>query len=394
MSQRPPNTSRSRRYRATLGLSLLLGCGKERPVALPHPQQTKPPASHMKAPKREPVAHEAVDIPGGAFLAGSLPGESGRLPQVEPRRREVELGPFKIDRLPFPNDPAQPPRTGVTRAEAERLCTEANARLCTDLEWERACKGPGNDTYVTGGEWDGACAKNPQRCASGFDVLALGVLVREWVRGDLRFGRDKLLSLTRGSASSSQTGPRCALRRGLAPEVSAADLGFRCCHGAPNAANLPAPLEQATFEKIALPQERLKQLLSAEPRTRALAEALVYFREPDAANTVVARGPGDRQGFLFTVAPLIWRPVAGAEYLVVTARSGKDTSFVAVYYVMEKDDYKLASSFIMRDEVGPIAFAYSPSIQPRMHFSSCWGCPGESGRILYRDLDTAVIVQP
>jgi len=108
----------------------------------------------------------------------------------------------------------------------------------------------------------------------------------------------------------------------------------------------------------------------------------------------VARGPGDRQGFLFTVAPLLWRPVAGAEYLIVTARSGKDTSFVLAYYVLGKDDYKLASSFILKDEVGPVALAYSPSIRPRLHFSSCWGCPGETGKLLYRNPDTVAIVQP
>ncbi|MDX2053937.1 MAG: hypothetical protein SFV15_16160 [Polyangiaceae bacterium] len=299
-----------------------------------------------------------------------------------------------MDRLPFPNNPTQPAKTGVTRAEAERLCVEAGARLCTELEWERACKGPGNDTYVTGANWDEACAKTPTRCASGFDVLALGVTRGEWVRGEVHQKGGKQLAVARGARSAVNGGPRCALRTPLAPDTSGTDLGFRCCHGAPNAASVTAPERGEVFEKLALPAERLKKLLLSEPRTEALATDLVYFREPDAANTVISRGPGDRQGFLFTVAPLIWRPVAGAEYLVVSARSGKDTSFVLAYYVLGKDEYKLAASFVMRDEVGPVAFAYSPSIQPRMHFSSCWGCPGETGKLLYRDPDTVAIVQP
>ncbi len=384
-----------RRFGRVLCLLLGIACQKQPPPPQLKTETRKSALTRVKIPKREVVAHEAVDIPGGAFFAGSLPGEPGRLPEVEPLRYEVELGPFRIDRLPYPNDPALPAATGVTRTEAERLCTEAGARLCTELEWERACKGPGNDSYVTGAEWEDACSKTPQRCASGFDVLAMGVEVREWVRGDVHDDETgKLLSVTRGAAPSPDNGPRCALRGALPANTERADLGFRCCHGAPNAATMPTPSLQTTFEKPNLPQERLKKLLLAEPRTRALATDLVYFREPDAANTVVARGPGDRQGFLFTVAPLLWRPVAGAEYLIVTARSGKDTSFVLAYYVLGKDDYKLAASFILKDEVGPVALAYSPSIRPRLHFSSCWGCPGETGKLLYRNPDTVAIVQP
>jgi len=377
-----------------LGLVLGMACQKQPPHTQPKTETQKSSRKLVKIPKRQVRAHEAVDIPGGAFFAGSLPGERGRLPEVEPLRYEVELGPFRIDRLPYPNDPALPAATGVTRTDAERLCTEAGARLCTELEWERACKGPGNDSYVTGAEWENACSTTPQRCASGFDVLAMGVKAREWVRGDVRDETGKLLSVTRGTASSPDNGPRCALRGALPANTQSADLGFRCCHGAPNAATMPTPTLQAAFEKPSLPQERLKKLLLAEPRTQALATDLVYFREPDAANTVVARGPGDRQGFLFTGAPLLWRPVAGAEYLIVTARSGKDTSFVLAYYVLGKDDYKLASSFILKDEVGPVALAYSPSIRPRLHFSSCWGCPGETGKLLYRNTDTVAIIQP
>jgi hypothetical protein len=108
----------------------------------------------------------------------------------------------------------------------------------------------------------------------------------------------------------------------------------------------------------------------------------------------VARGPGDKQGFSFTVSPLLWHPVAGAEFLLLTARSGKDKSFVLCYYVLGKDDYRLASSFIMDHEPGPVAFAYSGYIRPRLHFSTCWGCPGETGKVLHRKPDSVVILQP
>ena len=90
----------------------------------------------------EPLPNERVEIPGGSFNVGSRPGDPGRNPELEPRLTSIELGPFQIDRLPYPNDGKSPPLTGVSRDEAKRRCAERGERLCTELEWERACKGP------------------------------------------------------------------------------------------------------------------------------------------------------------------------------------------------------------------------------------------------------------
>jgi hypothetical protein len=65
-----------------------------------------------------------------------------------------------------------------------------------------------------------------------------------------------------------------------------------------------------------------------------------------------------------------------------------------VFRVVGKDDYQLASSFIMENEVGPVALAYNGYIRPRLHFSTCWGCPGETGKILYKEPDSVIITQP
>jgi hypothetical protein len=153
-------------------------------------------------------------------------------------------------------------------------------------------------------------------------------------------------------------------------------------------------LLQGRAERFRISAARLEKLLAANPRTQALAKDVQFFREPDAAKTVIARGPGDKKGFNFTVAPLSWNPVAGAEYLLVTGRSGRDTSFVLSYYILGQDEFRLASSFIMKNEPGPVAFAYSGYIRPRLHFSTCWGCLGETGKILFRSPDSVVILQP
>lgn len=345
-----------------------------------------------RAPKEAPLPNERVEIPGGSFFAGSIPGDPGRDPELESRRVRVELGPYQIDRLPYPNDPNAPPLTGVPRDEARRLCSERGARLCTELEWERACKGPNSEEFPSGATWDARCLATPARCASGFDVLALGVKLREWTASDVRDGTTR--AAIRGSSSADLAEHRCAARRALSPTEKAPDLSFRCCSGAPNAAVVAEHRLGDTFKKTRITAERLQKLLGESPQTRELAKDVRFFKDPDSAETVVARGPGDRKGFSFTVAPLLWNPVAGAEFLLVAARSGEATSFVAAFHVLGEDAYRLASSFILRNEPGPIAFAYDDGLRPRLHFSSCWGCPGETGKILFRKPERAVILQP
>lgn len=354
------------------------------------------PVASVKKPKEEAKAEGRVKIPGGSFKAGSQPGDSGRRPELEPLLHELELGPFEIDRLPYPNDPSKPPLTGVSRDDARRRCAEKNARLCTELEWERACKGPASDAFATGTAWDPRCAEDPKSCATGFDALAMGAL-REWTASDViptEKDATRRAAIRGAGAKAPAHDHRCAARNGIDSGTTSEDLGFRCCHGAPNAAVVKEAVLGQTFERAKLSAEELQKLLAADPRTAALAKDVKYFRDPDGANAVVERGPGDKKGFTFTVAPLLWNPVAGAQYLLVAARSGESTSFVAAFHVAGKDEYRLASSFVMKNEPGPVAFAYSGYIRPRLHFSTCWGCPGETGKLLHREPDAVVIVQP
>ena len=350
-----------------------------------------------RRPKQQPIARELVDVPGGAFVAGSRPGQPGRKPDLEPLLHRVELGPYQIDRLPYPNDPKRPPLVGVNRDEAKRRCAERGARLCTELEWERACKGPEDDIYSSGDTWHTECIQSAGQCASGFEVLGMGTVVREWTASDVldpKGGEPRGASVRGGGKTAPASAHRCARRSAVPPDATANDLGFRCCGGAPNAAKVPEPKLGPSFRKKNLKSARLEKLLSDNPRTRWLAHDVKFFREPDAAQTVVARGPGDRKGFSFTVSPMLWNPASGTEYLLVSARSGKDTSFVLAYHVVGDDEYALAASFVMKDEPGPIAFAYSDYIRPRLHFSDCWGCPGETGKILFRKPDSVAILQP
>ena len=219
----------------------------------------------------------------------------------------------------------------------------------------------------------------------------------EWVSSDVLSSEPsaKRRAVLRG-ASPGEPAPdhRCSRRRALDGDDAPKDIGFRCCKGPPNAAVVREPALGATFVKMNLTAARIEKLLAENRQTAALAHDVKLFRDPEAAETVVSRGPGDRKGFSFTVLPLLWNPVKGSEILLVAARSGEDTSFVAAYHVLGKDRYQLASSFVMKNEPGPVAFAYDEYIRPRLHFSTCWGCPGETGKVLHRAPDDPIILQP
>lgn len=355
-------------------------------------------ASRPSAPAprvAEPLPNERIEIPGGTFYVGSRPGDPGRNPELEPRLTAIELGPYQIDRLPYPNDGKEPPLTSVSREAAQRACAERSERLCTELEWERACKGPNSNEYSSGKAWDARCASEPLGCASGFDVLGMAGNLREWVASELsaKEGRSARALLRGAGASALAVEHRCAARHAVEADTRAADLGFRCCKGAPNAAIVPEPKLGDTFSRGKITTDLLEKVFKSDPHTQNVT-GLKFYREPDAANTVVARGPGDKKGFSFTVAPLLWRPSTGAEFLIATGKSGDNDAFVAVLHVLGEDDYAVAATFFMKNEPGPIALAYSDSIRPRLHWSTCWGCPGETGKILYRPPESVVIFQP
>lgn len=367
---------------AWLGLTSCSKLRKEAPVApsateAVSPAQTWPPAGRMQ-------------IPEGRFSAGTEPGRFDRKPELEPRMTVTALGPFEIDTEPYPAEGGGP-LLGLGRDAANERCAERRGRLCSELEWERACKGPGSNPFPSGAELDPTCGQ-ARGCRSGFGVWAMGSL-REWTASDLT-GRSERLAIVRGAtAAEPATQRRCARRDAAAPGPQTG-VGFRCCYGAPNGARLVPPRLGPSFTKSSLPLAELSRLVASDPATRRLVPDLVYFEEATATAAVLTRGSRDRQGFTLTSAPLAWNPVAGVELLVVAARSGASTSFVIVIDALGDGSRRLASSFIMEDEPGPVVLAYDEAYRSRALFSTCWGCAGETGEILYRDPDDTVISQP
>jgi formylglycine-generating enzyme required for sulfatase activity len=340
-------------------------------------------------------ANETVDVPTRTFPSGSTPGDEGRDPTLEPVLVPVTLTPFSIDALPYPNDPDLPPKTGVSRAEAQRLCEAKSARLCSELEWELACKGPDLDLYSSGEGWDAACEKDPSTCVSGYGVRAMG-MIREWTASPVVSsieGAPSLAAVRGAGAAVADAGPvtpgmhRCARRTRSNESRAGADLGFRCCSGTANAQVIAPIQSRVAFRETKMDAQELAKIFATIPELAALKDIRIFDKEHvDEMRTRV--GPGVH----LATQPLLWSPESGAELLVATGRT-KSMSFIVALYPLADDKYRLASYFLMLGDVDPIALAYEPFRRQDLLWSSCWGCAGEQGSVRVREDHHVVIVQ-
>ena len=181
-------------------------------------------------------------VPGGTAAIGSDGSDDLRNFGDRPLTR-VELKPYCIDQYEFPNQPGKLPKVAAPFAEAEALCKNAGKRLCSEDEWEAACRGPQNLRFPYGTRYDpGACntadAKdNPRQtsvagafshCKSGYGVWDLSGNAAEWTASPFDGqGADK--TVKGGHAARPGFDDRCASRRKLAPGAHSISVGFRCC---------------------------------------------------------------------------------------------------------------------------------------------------------------------
>ncbi|EYF02730.1 putative serine/threonine protein kinase [Chondromyces apiculatus DSM 436] len=229
----------------------------------------------------------SVKIPAGKLVAGTACGDHPRAPGEELAGESVELGEFDIDVYPYPNDPTKKPATGFKRARAAELCEMRGRRLCTELEWERACKGPSNTRYEYGNKFEakscptGLKKDTPlsefEKCASGFGARAMHGYVWEWTaspwkRGKVTEGEEKGV-LRGGFGGTPYANMRCTSVKAADPAVVSWEAGFRCCGGTANTAEvvIPAPEE----EPAALAEEASVDEALAGRLQKALAHAQV-----------------------------------------------------------------------------------------------------------------------
>lgn len=343
-------------------------------------------------------AGESIAIPATTMRAGSAPGSAFRDPTVEADLIPVPLQAFTIDRLPYPNDPSQPPRAAVSRAEAEGLCASAGKRLCHELEWELACEGVEHTTFP-GGESFGAarCARDPRACASSFGVVAPGVFGREWTSSSTTVGLGDAMRtavVRGGSASGDAPLHRCAARHAITPDSRSDTLIFRCCGGAPQRVSYPIERDRPMFREEDMPIARAREIFASVPELKRMSSNFNRFSEDD-VERVLTRGRTTREavpGWTFTHNVLVWSPRYGEEVWLFTG-VGQGSAMVAALYPMPDGTFRHAASFILADEPVPVTLTYSRQSQREVLWSACWGCGGEGGAITFRDDGRIVIVQ-
>lgn len=362
------------------------------PVPLPPPPTDTGPAEALTR-RPIPAAGTVVNIPAGAFSLGSAPGETGRDPSVEADLVSTTLPAFTIDALPFPNDPAQPPTSGLTRDAAEAACRSRGRRLCSELEWERACKGGRGLAFPGGAVWGGAiCAQGELgHCASPEGALAMGTRLAEWTRDDI----DTRAIIRGAGASAPEAQHRCATRRTALAAQAGLEVTFRCCGGAPPGATYPREVSRRPFREEPMTAAQASALVASVPELERLhlRDGLSMFL-PGAITEVMNHGATSvavHPEFTFTVSAVRWSPTFGEDVLVLAARS-RVGSWVAALWVMPDGRYRHASSFLLRGDLVPIALAYGEA-RREVVWSSCWNCPGEHGAVSYTDDNHVLIVQ-
>jgi formylglycine-generating enzyme required for sulfatase activity len=349
-----------------------------------------------------PNTSSMVPIPGGTLLAGSLPSDTRRVQFAENDMIPSEMVSFEIDALPFPNDPQRVFLTGVTREEAAAACRNQGKRLCTELEWEWACKSTANFTYPTGYHYNPSSYAEQDRTnpVSQFGVFAMGRML-EWTSSAWGKEPDQIeRTVARGYApdfgETPMRGRRCAKRWRLMPDASDAQLGFRCCRGSVNEAECyiePPRPPHSLYKKMK--SHRFAEVIRSIPQLVAIHDNPHMFSDGD-VRTVLARRGNDRQalaaqGVHFHWKPIRWIPRQGMELWVAVGRSNRHTFIVALHETKDNREYVHASSLILWDQPIPLALAYRDGHRDALFWAPCWNCR-DGGKIAFDDEKNEVII--
>lgn len=248
-----------------------------------------------------------VYIPPGALVVGTPPSSRPRRADRELPGEQVMLDGFYIDQFAFPNEEGAIPITNVSHEEAAALCEERGKRLCTELEWERACKGPDNRMYEYGEGYQPELCRTGRKsvlipsgyhvgCQSDFGVHDMHGGPFEWTSSDFGRGRDEgMMALRGGNSPAGEVVGRCANVEAESPATRSGAIGFRCCSGPQNEARVELEMR---FEPGLIPRVRF------EPQVEA---SLIAALPPE------ARASLERAGTIRRERVWLWRPIANEE---------------------------------------------------------------------------------
>ncbi len=184
-----------------------------------------------------------------ALLLLALPLAVGAQPVDTTDAGMVQLSTFAIDVYEYPNRAGAMPRTRVTLVEARALCQARGKRLCSETEWEQACRGQQdlaygygpqfepdrcNTPYPEGASWKRRQGPAPSGafagCSTPAGVHDLVGNVWEWTEGWYDAGQGWQV-VRGGSWFHNVNFARADGRYGpfLTPDYHLDLIGFRCC---------------------------------------------------------------------------------------------------------------------------------------------------------------------
>jgi len=168
----------------------------------------------------------------------------------------VFLDGYCIDKFEYPNKLFNKPLANINYFEASQKCNEIGKRLCTEAEWEKACKGQEFFEYPYGKRYEiHACHIEKDRmegpiisgemakCVSSYGVFDMSGNVAEWVYDyyDEKYYYNSPQSNPKGPGNGTTRvvkggswvdfgmRTKCAYRDSKSPDYSTKRVGFRCC---------------------------------------------------------------------------------------------------------------------------------------------------------------------
>jgi formylglycine-generating enzyme required for sulfatase activity len=182
-------------------------------------------------------------VSGGAFKMGTAADDKLQFMDERPLQ-SVQVASFCVDEYEYPNKVGAMPRVGVSWLEAKAQCEGAGKRLCTEEEWEKACKGPGSARFPYGSAFDAnkcdtedgsgmdralATSGTFPDCRSGYRVADLSGNAAEWT--STPYGENGNIALKGGAFDAPDYAVKCSSRKNGVPTEKSDTVGFRCCAG-------------------------------------------------------------------------------------------------------------------------------------------------------------------
>jgi serine/threonine protein kinase/formylglycine-generating enzyme required for sulfatase activity len=213
----------------------------EKKVEKPKPEKKIAVVIPKPPPPKCPA--DMVYIPSGYFIMGSSLSDPLRdFSEKTDVRTYVRA--FCIDKYEYPGQEGIIPQTNISFYGAKKLCEDEGKQLCSEEQWEKACKGPLDLKYPYGNVWD-ASKCNTQNsdgtnrsivpsgtyraCTSGYGVYDMSGNVMEWTNSVFSSQDTSDRVVKGGSFTKPDWATRCAYRYNMLPNSTSNEVGSRCC---------------------------------------------------------------------------------------------------------------------------------------------------------------------